>query len=242
MTKQLIYLFIISLFSISLFSQESNHYESLFNVGNEAYSDGKYREAEQYFLEILEADYESAKVYFNLANTYYKLDEIPAAILYYEKAKKLAPQDPDIQFNLEIANQRVTDKIDVVPEFITSKIWKGLFSLFTVDTWGYFSIAFLFFSVLFFLLYLTLNNIAFRKTSFTLSIIGFVITVICYTGAYQQKNHLTNQSSPDTNGEKLFVLHEGTKVKVLESNNDWLRIAIASGNIGWLKKSDLRLI
>lgn len=86
--------------------------ESSWQSANQFYSDGNYEDAVNQYESILNSGYESSELYFNLGNAYFKLNQIPSAILYYEKARKLAPEDEQINFNLSLANSRIVDKME----------------------------------------------------------------------------------------------------------------------------------
>src|ERR1700749_3896586 len=120
--KKLVYIFIALVLPLLSFG---NDQQSLFEKGNAYYAKGQYKEAAAAYQQIVNAGYQSVGVYYNLANADYKLGDIPSAVLYYEKAHKLAPGDEDISVNTRFANAKTTDKIDESPEFFLSKWWHG---------------------------------------------------------------------------------------------------------------------
>lgn len=238
--------------SIAAFGGEA---DQLFLKANEAYNEGHYADAVKLYEQILNARYESAELYYNLGNASFKTNEFPSAILYYEKALKLSPNDEDILFNLNVANTRIVDKIEVLPELFIRKWWRSVYNLFSADSWSKVSI---FFTVVFFVLlafYLLSKVIFVRKAAFYSGLVVLVLMIISLLLSIQkyqvQKNQreaivfaptITVKSSPTPNSVDLFVLHEGSKVKIIERVGDWNEIKIANGSVGWLPASSLRSI
>ena len=226
-----------------------------FNKANEAYAQEMYAEAIELYEQILIVGYESAELYFNLGNAYFKQNEIPSAILNYEKAKKLKPNDDDIDFNLNVANTKIVDKIEPVPEFFLRQWWRGIYNLFSADAWAKISVGCM---ILFFVLfgfYLFSKLMMIRKTAFYAGIIVLFFTLFTFIVAYQKYHLLTAQqesviftptitikSSPNPNSVDLFVLHEGSKVKIIEHVGEWSEIKIANGSVGWLPTEALKNI
>lgn len=238
-------------------SAEDNmeHYERVFARANEFYSAGKFDSALVLYQSIVDAEYESEVLYYNLGNSCYKMKNIPAAILYYEKAKKLKPDDADVFFNLQLANQQITDKIEPLPELFVTRWWKGMISSMSVDGWGKWTLVFFFYSVIMLTLFILSASAGFRKTSFWSGLAGVILSAFSFSIALKQEKLLTknneaivfapsttSKSSPDENSTNLFVIHEGTKVKILEKLNEWIKISIADGNIGWIDAGDVREI
>ena len=181
--------------------------------------------------------------------------KIPSAILYYEKAKKLKPNDERINFNLAIANRKVLDKIDTVPELFIWTWWRSFYDLLTEKNWAILSICCFALVFIFLIFYLLSQSIRIRKISFWLSTLMLVVTLVSVLNAYMQFKNITNEkeaiifsptvtvkSSPDANSVDLFVLHEGTKVKIHDNINEWYEIKIADGSDGWIEAQHLRKI
>ena len=117
---------------IWLFGQ---NYESNIRLAERYYADANYDSAAMAYQKVLDEGYHSAELYYNLGNSFYKQNQIPSAILYYEKAKKLAPTDEDIVYNLGIANSMIADKIEKVPVLFYQHWWDYFYNLFDADTW-----------------------------------------------------------------------------------------------------------
>ena len=223
-----------------------------FDKANQAYAQELYAEAAEQYEQIIAVGYESAELYFNLGNAYFKLNEIPSAILYFEKAKKLKPNDADIDFNLNVANTKIVDKIEPVPELFLWQWWRSIYNLFSADAWAKISVSGI---ILFFILfgfYLFSKLLTIRKAAFYSCIVVLFFTLFTLVVANQKYNLLTGQqeaivftptitikSSPNPNSVDLFVLHEGSKVSIIEQVGEWSEIKIANGSVGWLPTSSL---
>jgi tetratricopeptide (TPR) repeat protein len=226
-----------------------------FTKANETYAQEMYAEAAEQYEQILAVGYESFELYFNLGNAYFKMNEYPSAILYYEKAKKLRPNDEDVNFNIHVANTKIVDKIDPVPELFLWQWWRGIYNLFSADAWAKISVGGLIFFFLLFGFYLFSKQLIIRKLAFYSGIIVLFFTFFTFIIAYQKYHLLTTQqeaivftptitikSSPNPNSVDLFVLHEGAKVKIIEQVGEWSEIKIANGSVGWLPTEALKNI
>jgi len=228
---------------------------SLVMQANKAYTVGQYYYAIDLYDSILKSGYASSGLYYNLGNAYFKSNQMPYAILYYEKAKKLSPSNDNINFNLNLANTLITDKIDEIPRLFYERWWQALYSLFSADLWAKISIITVFLIFIFLAIYLISNLVFLKKISFSLSIIFLIISVFSVIFAQKQYNHsfkdqagivfsprIIAKSSPDENSIDLFVIHEGTKVQIKDNLGDWSEIKLANGNRGWIKKSLIKPI
>ena len=250
--RKILYIFLGVLFIDRVFGFDANE---TFAKANEAYAQEMYAEAIELYEQIIAVKYESAELYFNLGNAYFKQNEIPSAILNYEKAKKLKPNDDDINFNLNVANTKIVDKIEPVPELFLKQWWRAVYNLFSADAWAKVSV---FCLILFFVLmgfYLFSKLMLIRKTSFYAGIVLLFFAFFTFIVAYQKYHLLSSQqeaiiftptitikSSPNPNSVDLFVLHEGSKVKIIEHVGEWSEIKIANGSVGWLPTEALKKI
>jgi len=229
--------------------------DTLFYKANDEYSKELYTNAIEHYQQIADQGFESVELYFNLGNAYFKSENIPSAILYFEKAKKLRPTDEDINFNLNVANTMIVDKIEPVPVLFFWNWWRSVYNLFNADTWARISV---YGFILFFILlafYLLSKQIIIRKTAFFIGLVVLFFTLFTFTIAYQKYKILkyqkeaivftptiTVKSSPNQNSVDLFVIHEGSKVKIVEQVGGWYEIKIANGSVGWLPASSLKSI
>ena len=244
--KRYTLLILIALFSLACKAQQDAN--DWIEQANAAYNMGNYDSAKIVYEKILSTDMESVPLYFNLGNTYYKMHEYPMAIYYYEKALKLDPSNEEVQTNLAIANHAIVDKIEPVPQSFIVKFWCNTRALLSGDQWAWCSIAFFALLLVSAFLFLRSRKIGFRKLGFFAGIVFLLVFGLSVVFAAQQKYASENQdqaiimaptvtvkSSPNAASVDLFVLHEGTKVTVLESSDGWNKVRIANGSVGWLE-------
>jgi tetratricopeptide (TPR) repeat protein len=246
-------LMIISILASCFTVAESKDLQDILQAGNQYYLDGKYEMAVQSYQSIIDSGYASAELYYNLGNAYYKSHDITMALVNYERARILKPNDPEINHNLEIAREFVVDRIEVLPEFFLRRAYVGFVKIFDADIWALISVIAFGFALSLFLAYLFLNQLFFRKVSFWTGILFIVVAAFTFLFAFQQNNLVTKhnqaiiltpsvtiKSSPDeVSGTDLFLLHEGTKVTISDELGEWREVVLSDGNSGWLKETDL---
>lgn len=226
----------------------------LFDLGNEAYAKNDYKQAIILYDSVLKMKYESSELYYNLGNAHFKSDNLGQAILNYEKAKKLDPDNEDIQANLDIANQRTEDKMEGKTVFFAS-VKNSILSLFTEKQWSMLFILIFSVSIILFVVYVVSKRSGMKQIGFFGGFFMVLVTVLLFflaknkrdqtafsTEAIVLSGSVTVTGSPSENGTKLFILHEGTKVSINESTEDWTEIKISNGNTGWVKNSVLGTI
>lgn len=246
-------LMIISILATCFMVAESQDLQDPLQTGNQYYLEGEYEMAVQSYQSIIDSGYASAELYYNLGNAYYKSHDITMALVNYERARILKPNDPEINHNLEIAREFVVDRIEVLPEFFLRKAYVDFVKIFDADIWALVSIVAFGLALGLFLAYFLLNQLFFRKLSFWAGILFIVIAASTFLFAVKQNNLVTKhqqaiiltpsvtiKSSPDDDsGTDLFLLHEGTKVTVSDELGDWREVVLSDGNSGWLKETDL---
>ncbi len=248
-------LIIILLVLISFAHKAHCDNKSIIDSANQAYNKKKYVEAIALYKKVIDNGYEAADIYYNIGNSYFRIANFPYAILYYEKAKKLNPADADIDFNLKIANTKIIDKLEVVPQLFFVKWWNAFSNLFSIDNWAIASIICISLFILFLLIYIVSNSYNIKKISFWLFIIMLFLSITSYGFARKQYTHIISQtegiiltptvtvrSSPDEKGTDKFVIHEGTKVVIEDELNNWVKVRIANGSNGWVEKQTYELI
>ena len=252
MMKALVSFLIFFSIGVQAISQSN---AELATKARKAYDASQYNVAVQLYEKILSNGYESAVLYYNLGNAYYRSNNIPSAILYYEKSLKLMPNSEDVIHNLAIANARITDKVEIVPDLFYKRWWNSFVNFIDIDTAGFMLIGLLSLTLLATGIYLVSKWLIIRKFSFWtgLVLLFFFLTSLLAAREkeYLLQNHheaivftptVTVKSSPDMASTDLFVIHEGIKVVLLDQVGDWQEIRIANGSVGWLRASDLRMI
>ncbi len=238
-------------FSTTLMAQDGNG-QQLFDEANTAYNNGDFEAAIDGYTKIEDMGQESAMLFFNKGNAYYKLKNYPMSILYYEKALALEPNNEDIKTNLQIANLTKVDKIDPLPQPVFQRWWESVKNSLAPNAWAWLTVALLALSLAFLLIFFLSRVPALRKTGFFVSLVfmvAFVLSVVfAALSRHDSLTHddaiiitpsVTMMSAPVRSGEELLVLHEGTKVKVIDKIDEWNKVRLADGNIGWIKAEDM---
>ena len=237
-------------------AQQAAYPDSLWQAGAAAYSDGDWAGAASAWSAIRALGLESPELYYNLGNACFKQDDIAHAILNYERALKLDPSYSDARYNLEFAQGFVQDKIEAVPEFFLEQWGRKACWLLPSDAWAALFLVLLAAALGCTLLFLLGGRSALRKTGFICGIVALVLSLLCLDFAFWQRTDYrkadgavvtrpvtTVRSSPGSDAAKdLFVLHEGTKVKLLDEVGSWRNIELADGRQGWMKTEDLEVI
>lgn len=252
MMRSKIYILIILFFSIT-FAKSS--VDDLMKKANIFYVQGQFEEAIKIYNSLIEEGYEGTSLFYNLGNSYYRTGKIGYAILYYEKALKLSPDDEDVKHNLQLAQLNIKDKIEALPPFFLFRIWESILGLFSSEGWTILSYI-LFLAVLFTLGFyfftknITQQRIAFYSFVFVL-VLFFASVSLLIVKLNQEANlkygivlesTLTAKSSPDPQGKEAFVIHEGLKVKVEDKVDKWIKIRLEDGQVGWVEKFSVGII
>jgi tetratricopeptide (TPR) repeat protein len=253
MLKRALYIFIAFVIPSICFGDDN--VQALFASGNASYNKGQYKEALAAYQKVFDSGYESAALYFNMGNASYKTDDLPSALLYYGKAHKLSPGDEDINFNIRFVNQKTTDKIDESPEFFVAKWWRGFILAISANVLGWLSVLFVLVASGVLILYFFTGSVTIKKASFYGAVILFVLGAFTIFTAGMQVSYfsghkeaiifnpsVTVKSGPVDKAGALFVIHDGTKVNVLDDSNGWLKIKLANGSEGWIKAGDAKEI
>ena len=237
-------------------AQDMEYVDSLWNSANEAYVEGRWSDAVDGYTMISGMGLESAQLYCNTGDAYFKDGNVPKAILYYEKALKLDPSYDDARFNLELLNSTIQDRIDPVPEFVV-KSWARKVSYLTdSDSWAVLFLVFVAISLALMLMFILAPTVAGRRTGFFAGLVMIIIAAFALTFSLWQKRDcmraddavimrpvISVKSSPSAESSKdLFILHEGTKVRIIDEVGSWNNIELADGRQGWILAEDIEVI
>lgn len=237
-------------------ASDTGYADSLWTAGTGAYTDGDFETAVKSWESVRTIGLESPELYYNIANAYFKSGDISHAILNYERALKLDPSYSDARFNLEFANNQIQDRIEEVPEFFLEVWGRRLCWIMPSDAWAVLALLALAATVALALLFVRGRTSNMRKVGFFAGIVVLLCTLLCLDFAFWQRtDYRTNdkaiitravssvKSSPSgESSTDLFVLHEGTKVSILDEVGDWRNIELADGRQGWIKSSDFEEI
>ena len=257
------FIYVIGLFLCSLASQSvqaSTFADSTRvytkSMADSAYAGGDYATAIYIYEQLLEANGESAAIYYNLGGAYYKMDEIARAILNYERALLLDPSNADAMFNLELARSKAVDKNAVISELFFARWYRDFAAIMSANAWS--RVAILCFIILIscLTLFIFSKKRKTKKIIFIFALLSLLCTALANViassqtakllhreGAIVVEPSVTVRSTPSTNGTELFILHEGKKVKIKDdSMKAWKEIEIEDGNIGWLPAESIERI
>ena len=243
----------ISLFISIAVSQDTN--KDKFYQGVTYFTAGSYKEALQIWTDIYNTGYRSANLDYNIGNAYFKLNNIPSAILFYERAYLLKPADENINYNLQIARTLIVDRFQEIPELFFIK-WYNFVSLFlSTNSWAKISISSFILFLLLLSLYIYSSRYRHKIFGFWLGVFFIVLSLISLAFTIRNKSlvydshkaiisspMVNGKSSPDKSGNDIFVLHEGTKVTVEDEVGEWSEIRLSDGNKGWVPLNSIIII
>lgn len=230
--------------------------DSLWTAGVQAYTDGKFSDASAAWTSIEESGQKSATLYYNLGNAWFKQANYPKAILNYERALRLDPSYSDARYNLEFTSNFVQDKIEPVPEFILKSVARKVCYVMGSNAWAVIFLVLLAAALVMGLLFLLGSSVGKRRAGFYCGIVLLLLSAGALSFSIWQKSDSVKtdtaivmspvssvKSSPSSGSSKdLFVIHEGTKVTILDEVGSWKNIALADGRQGWITSNELEVI
>jgi tetratricopeptide (TPR) repeat protein len=246
--------------SMAIYAQEeivtTNSLEITKTQADSAYINNDFASAIEMYEQILKDNGESSDIYYNLGNSYYKIDHIAKAILNYEKALLLNPGDGDIRFNLEMAQSKTVDKVVPISEMFFVTWIKSLINTSSEKGWSKVGIISFIIMLVAITMYLFSKRIVWKKVGFITALFMLFICVLANVFASTQKTEIqkhesaiimapsvTVKSTPNEGGTDLFIIHEGRKVTIKDNTmKDWKEIQLEDGNAGWVPTSVIEVI
>jgi len=235
------------------FAAQAQNLDSLFVQANKSYQQEDYLNSLELYTAIEDQNVVSGELFYNMANVYYKTNKVAHAIYYYEKALSIEPNNKDILFNLEFAKRMTLDNIEELPKSVSQRFRDNIVLKFTYNTWAVISVSFAFLFAILFLLYHFSYATSLKRIYFITSSITVIMVSLSLLFSYQNYQYATStrtaiifaqqaqvKSAPTKSSEVNFELHEGTKVFVLESLDNWVKIKIADGKIGWIEEDNMK--
>jgi len=242
---------LIILFSTFVYSQSV---DSKFLEANKLYQSEKYDEAISIYEELINNNYVSFELHYNLGNSYYRTDNVGFAIYNYHKALKIDPDNEDAKFNLEMSKLKTIDKFDEIPDFFLDNLAFNIANWFNEKTWTIISTIIFLIAILFIALFYKSREVFSKKMFLNLSFLFSIVFVLSFYFANKQSNYqnsMTNgvilspsayiKSEPDENSTDIIILHEGTTFDLLSEENSWNKVKLADGNIGWISSNKVLL-
>ncbi|MFP4488944.1 MAG: tetratricopeptide repeat protein [Bacteroidales bacterium] len=237
---------ILMIFSLAV-QAEKGEEESIYEEALAEYREDNFGESMALFEKLIAAGCSSFELYYNAGNAAFKTGDIPTAILNYEKALLFKPFNDDALHNLEMARSYTADKLEAIPEIFFVSWFKKVSLLLNTNQWALISL--LSFTLFLVLLAVFLFSARYKtkKYSFSAAMIIFIISLLSFMLALTNKSltwnnkesivmepQVTGRSSPGTGGRELFVIHEGTKVKVEDQLGEWYEVKLPDGTVGWI--------
>jgi len=251
--KRIIILFVaIASTCVACFASSAS--DSL-SKANDLYAKKKYADALVIYKALNKSNYQSATLLFNTGNAYYKTNDFVNAILFYERALLLDPNNEDIKFNLEVARTNQVDKLAVIPEFFLTSWFTVAAGILSSNSWAILSLVLFTGALVLAYLFLFSQSVVQKRSLFSAIILVLLLSgTTLYVSSFQDKRltqkkaailmtaSVTAKSSPDDAGTDLFVIHEGLKVTMIDKVSGWVKIKLSNGSVGWLKMTDVEVI
>lgn len=242
------YILVFTFLIQSVFASEWDVY---LKEGNKAYSEGNYEEAVVHYSKIIDNNIESGELFFNLGNAHYKLDEIGKSIYYYEKSLNFIEGDESLEQNIKIARLKIIDKIEPIPKLFLFVWLDNLMRILNIENWGWLSLSLFFITGIIFSMYMLFSKRMLNRLSWIFLIL-FSISILFFIGRIYEfettefgiifEKKVAVMSEPSLGASEVFILHEGTKIKINRKLNGWLEISIADGKTGWCKSNLVGII
>lgn len=237
----------------SVVHAESN--TQLLQKANKAYQQENYNEAIDLYEQVAQQKIGSADLYYNLGNAYFKAGFNAKALLWYERALRLNPSDEDVQHNIAFVNQKISDKIEPLPQTTVQRLWNNISMSFSERQWGILSIVFSFLLTLCVVAYIFARHAGLRIGAFIIFWISALLLVLSVVFGHKEKARAQQndeaivmnlvveaKSEPTSGGRTIFVIHEGLKVQMGKEMNNYVEIRIPNGEKGWISKSAIEKI
>lgn len=222
---------------------------------NELYKNNQYQLAIDEYNKLVRQGYEGTSLYYNLGNAHYRLGKVGFAILYYEKALKFSPSDEDVKHNLALAKLNLVDKVDELPPFFIFNIWEGLLASFSVSGWTIIIYIIFILLLLAVIAYFFSRSVTQQRISFftgigilVLLFLSISLLAVKMNKEFNIKNGIIVETSvivksaPDNSSKDEFSIHEGLKVRLEDKVDDWVKISLSDGKVGWIIEKSLGII
>tara|TARA_Y100000589_G_C27198103_1_gene647974 strand:- start:5490 stop:6251 length:762 start_codon:yes stop_codon:yes gene_type:complete len=240
---------------ICFLSFSNEDLDSIFQSSNELYIKGDYQKALQGYLSIIDDEIDNKYLFYNIGNSYYKLNQLGYARLYFEKAKLYDPGNSDINHNLKILNSKLIDDIQVLPEFILIKWFKNICYFFSLSNWMMIFFINLYLILFVCLLFIFLKSFFYKNILFRLLLILIPLLFISSSALIYSNNFFNNSDfgvlispneyvkiAPSKESDDYFIIHNGIKFKIIDSLGEWSRIKFTDGKDGWIQNKNFKKI
>jgi len=228
------------------------HVKESFEFANNLYKDGKFVEAIEIYEAYANEEINSPEIYFNLGSAYFQIDSLAQSIYYFEKAKTINPNDMDLQHNLALAYGQQKDDIDKFPELFFIAWVKKIASFLSTNTWLFAAIAFFWLTLLLYFLKGKGNNFLLKKKRWIVPLVFGLLCLLFSWANYHYQSSVQSaivmqtevkvKNKPNLTASNLLSIHEGLKVDIVDTVDDWHQVKLSDGTSGWLSKKSVKLL
>ncbi len=229
--------------------------EELSTSAANAYQQKDYPRSVALYKECLKHNTRNASLYYNLGNSYFRLQDYPQAVLNYERALRLTPGDKDIRFNLDLTKTKLEDQFGERSEMFFVRWLRQWMDCQNADGWAAWGISLFVLSVVLFFIYRFVHLVFLRKICFFSSLAVFALMIVANVFAYLQHSQVevsgravvmrvcALNTEPSSTAKKNFDLHPGTAVDILDSTiQGWTQVALSDGRVGWVENSKIEIV
>lgn len=227
--------------------------EKVFNEANKLYAEKEFAVAAAKYESLIDLDFESEAVFFNLGNANYQLRKVGTSIYYYKKALQLNPDNKDAQTNLKFADKMKLDTFETKLNLSSNQIIHNLIGALNHNEWSYLSVAFSFLILISFIVFYFNQNPTVKKLFFTLQIVFGFLTLTSLGSAFFEKSFENTQRyaivfseevalkvEPRSSAKNAQIIHEGTEVFIEEESTKWFKVTLPNQVSGWLEKETVK--
>ncbi len=249
---------IISLFCLNVFAEQIDTTAidtTTFAYANVMYEKGQYDKSIAVYEQLLAAHGPSATLYYNLGNCYFRKQMVGPSILAYERALLLDPDNSDALYNLELANRMTRDTVDAPPPSLFSIWWHDFITLCATSSWAWISIILMWAAAAGWVVFVLPAFRTYQRIGFFTAIGFLLMGILGIAGFFGRKNfdaHNTPlivmapssiiKSEPSENATNIALVHEGFKMQITDTDNDWFEVEMPDKTIGWIRAADCAVV
>ncbi len=245
--NKILFIVVTTLFSLQTIAAEQ--YDTWWKKGNDFYSQKQFDSAVFYYEKIASLRPDDATVYYNLGNAYYRSNKIGSSVLNYEKALHIDPNNKDAKDNLVLTQNRIANKVAIVPDIFFVNWWNSITQPSKAFTWAMVCL------VLFVLILVLLWIKRIQKRSIPSQLTGFlwVCWVLFLVFAFFAADNATDSGTAvvmqndapllsTLQGKTQSLVPEGTTVQIKDVKGNWMEVRLPDGHVGWMQQGLLSKI
>lgn len=219
---------------------------------NELYRQDNFAEAAQAYTDLWEQGFRSKALAYNLGNTYFRLDSLGKAVLFYERALRISPNDRAVKENLELLRSRIAEEEDELPVIGLIRVWRALQNGISANAWTWLGLILVWGGITGFVFWQigTLRKV--RKRGFLIGLGLLILSVLPFSLAWSRNydetqkitvvvmaNEVPLRTAASEGSESIIDLYLGTKATVTDSIGNWREILLSNGYQGWIPSDQI---